>query len=113
VKKFAIILCSIVGALLVIVILAIAFAPEDETPEEEGTSSMASDELIAAVTAVAPDTDPDKIASNAENVCQEIEAGKDDTTLARNAALRFEVDEADGPALVDAIRPHCDTIRGK
>jgi hypothetical protein len=112
-KKIAIILWSVIAGLVLIGSLAIALAPDEPASDTNTTASDAPDELVTAVTAIAPETNLDKILSNSENVCLDIEQGKDDATLARNAALRFEVDEAEGPALVDAIRPHCDTIRGE
>ncbi|WP_371099505.1 DUF732 domain-containing protein, partial [Streptomyces sanglieri] len=47
--------------------------------------------LIAALKAVDPAlaADQAKAIGKALNVCQEIKAGKDDTTLANNAAQRF------------------------
>jgi len=98
-------------------LLGLAACTAEPDPVEDATSAAEEagvdlpDELASAVTAVAPDVDAEDILSNAENVCQEIESGKDAETLAGNAAARFEVDVSLGPDLVAAIEPHCETIR--
>jgi len=87
-------------------------APEEDTASvAELASAELPDELAEAVAAIAPEFDIDYILTNAENVCLDIEQGKDEETLARNAALRFEVEEELGDELVNAIEPHCETIR--
>jgi hypothetical protein len=97
--------------------LALAACTAQPDPVENATSAAEEaavelpDELASAVAAIAPDVDAEHVLSNSENVCQEIESGKDAETLAGNAAARFEVDEDLGADLVAAIEPHCDAIR--
>ena len=110
--KVTLIVIGALAVLLVPIVIIAALATDDDTdtpPTEETATAPA--ELVDAVTAVAPDTDPDEILDNAESVCLDIEQGKEDETLARNAALRFGIDEGDGHALVEAIEPHCGAIR--
>lgn len=108
--KVTLIVIGALAVLLVPIVVIAALATDDDT-DNPPTEENAPAELVDAVTAVAPDADPDEILDNAESVCLDIEQGKDDETLARNAALRFGLEETDGHALVEGIEPHCGTIR--
>ncbi len=48
-----------------------------------------------------------KVEQAVTNVCQEIAAGKDDTTLITNATQRFEVNAATAAQLVEVVRTGC------
>ncbi len=48
-----------------------------------------------------------KVQQAVTDVCQEIAAGKDDTTLINNAAQRFEVTPATATQLVEIVRTGC------
>ncbi|MFF0295562.1 DUF732 domain-containing protein [Kitasatospora sp. NPDC004614] len=67
--------------------------------------------LVAALKAVNPEiaVDQAKAVARARNVCQEIKAGKDDTTLAANAAARFSggsvtITPEQGTAIVAGVK---------
>lgn len=74
------------------------------TPEQEAA-------LIAALTAIDPalTVKPDRAVSRSVGVCDDIRKGKDDATVAKNAAFRYDggtasVDNAKGALIADAIR---------
>ncbi|MFF9854048.1 hypothetical protein [Streptomyces litmocidini] len=74
------------------------------TPEQETA-------LVAALTAIDPalTTKPERAVSRSVGVCDDIRKGKDDATVAKNAAYRYNggtasVDEAKGALIAEAIK---------
>lgn len=74
------------------------------TPEQETT-------LLAALTAIDPalTVKKDRAVSRSVSVCDDIRKGKDDATVVKNAAYRYNggdahVDEAKGARIVEAIK---------
>jgi hypothetical protein len=60
---------------------------------------------LEALRAIDPALAEDKSAvSSGENICLDVEQGKDGATQAKNAAARFEVDTATGAKIVAAAR---------
>ncbi|MEU4100658.1 hypothetical protein AB0F16_08615 [Streptomyces tanashiensis] len=74
------------------------------TPEQETA-------LVSALTAIDPalTTKPERATSRSVGVCDDIRKGKDDATVAKNAAYRYNggtasVDEAKGALIAEAIK---------
>ncbi len=83
--------------------------PDWEASLDELASELPSD-LAADLWEIVPGATPQEMVDNAREVCQGVADNKDEETLARDAASLFGVEEAEGPTLVETIKPHCEAI---
>lgn len=63
-------------------------------------------EFRAAAAAISMDLADERTVERAENICLDTQQGKDEATIVRNTAARFELDEAAATQLVAAAREH-------
>ncbi|WP_335990866.1 hypothetical protein [Glycomyces sp. MUSA5-2] len=88
-----------------------------ETPSvpnlEDSLESLSGDfptELAGDLQEIAPDVTATEIVDGARDLCQSAAEGADEEQLARDAASLFGVEEAEGPTVVETVRPYCDVI---
>ncbi|MCC3761822.1 hypothetical protein K3N28_01880 [Glycomyces sp. TRM65418] len=80
-----------------------------ESSLDELASEFPTD-LASELWEIVPDMSPQDLLDNAREVCQKAVDKQDEEQLARDAAELFGVEEAEGPTIVETIRPHCDAI---
>ncbi|MDG4832433.1 DUF732 domain-containing protein [Solwaraspora sp. WMMD1047] len=108
---------KVMGALGVLMLLVICvigglivFLPNasDDEPASVATEAAAERAYLDALAELDPAlVSSEQVALNAgENICQEVETGKEPDIAAKNAAARFEVDESRGAELVAVAREH-------
>jgi len=96
--------------LVVVVALIVLLPGEAEEPAAGSSPAAAAGEraYLDALKAIDPGfVDNERAALNAgENICQEIESGKESDIVAKNAAKRFDAPEDQGADIVKAARTH-------
>ncbi|MEU6248483.1 hypothetical protein [Glycomyces sp. NPDC047010] len=88
-----------------------------ETPSapnlEDSIQDLAGDfptGLAGDLQELAPDVTATEIVDGARQLCESAADGADEEQLARDAASLFGVEEAEGPTVVETVRPYCDVI---
>ncbi|MEV3935941.1 hypothetical protein AB0K52_08205 [Glycomyces sp. NPDC049804] len=76
---------------------------------DELASEMPTD-LATDLWEVVPDASPEEILAGAREICGDVAANADEEQLARDAAELFGVEEAEGPTIVETVKPYCDAI---
>jgi len=109
------------AALAIGALLALSACSEDGIPTDSPTlpdwesslDDLASElptDLATDLWEVVPDASPEEILSGAKEICGDVAAGADEEEIARNAAELFGVEEAEGPTIVETVKPYCDVI---
>lgn len=83
--------------------------PDWESSLDELASELPTD-LATDLWEVVPDASPEEILTNAKEICGDVAANADEEQLARDAAELFGVEEAEGPSIVETVKPYCDVI---
>ncbi|MCD0445061.1 hypothetical protein LO763_15700 [Glycomyces sp. A-F 0318] len=83
--------------------------PDFQESLEELAPDLPTD-LGSELQELAPDLSADEVLDHSRDLCQSAADGADEEQLARDAAELFGVEEADGPSLVETIKPYCDVI---
>lgn len=107
-KRGHFIALAVIGGLFVLVAFIAVAAALPGGVSEPAEAPSANEAALAALEAIDPALVVGaSVGNDIDGVCLDIEQGKDDATLARNASLRFDVDETVGAEIVEAVRPHC------
>ncbi|GAA2156091.1 MULTISPECIES: hypothetical protein [Glycomyces] len=83
--------------------------PDWESSLDDLASEIPTD-LATDLWEVVPDASPEEILTGAQEICGDVAANADEEELARNAAKLFGVEEAEGPTIVETVKPYCDAI---
>jgi hypothetical protein len=83
--------------------------PDWESSLDELASELPTD-LAGDLQELAPDLSPDEILANSREVCADIADNADEEQLARDAAQLFGAEEAEGPTIVETVKPYCDVL---
>ncbi|MDA1358344.1 hypothetical protein O1R50_01855 [Glycomyces luteolus] len=83
--------------------------PDWESSLDELASELPAD-LATDLWEVVPDASPEEILHNAQEICGQVAANADEEQLARDAAELFGVEEAEGPTIVETVKPYCDVV---
>lgn len=94
---------AITGLLL---LLAGCSTPTPDAEPSDEPSPAENSAYLDALSEIDPALADDHAVTDGQNICLDIEQGKDDATLARNAGLRFDVDEDTAALIVEAAREH-------
>ncbi|GIJ10728.1 DUF732 domain-containing protein [Micromonospora andamanensis] len=95
----------LIGVLFVVLPDADEGAPVASTPTGTAVDEAAYLEALAAIDPEFVDNERSAIGAG-ENICQEIETGKEADIVETNAAKRFDAPAAEGAAIVKAARTH-------
>jgi hypothetical protein len=83
--------------------------PDWESSLDDLASELPTD-LATDLWAIVPDASPEEILNNAKDICGDVAANADEEQLARDAAELFGVEEAEGPTIVETVKPYCDVV---
>jgi hypothetical protein len=83
--------------------------PDWESSLDDLASEMPTD-LATDLWEIVPDASPEEILTGAQEICGDVAASADEEEIARNAAELFGVEEAEGPTIVETVKPYCDAI---
>ncbi|MFG3340339.1 hypothetical protein [Glycomyces sp. NPDC048151] len=83
--------------------------PDWESSLDELASEFPTD-LAGDLHDLVPDATPEELLADAQALCGEVAANADEEQLARDAAELFGVEEAEGPTIVETVKPYCDVI---
>ncbi|SDD00137.1 hypothetical protein [Glycomyces harbinensis] len=83
--------------------------PDFQESLEELAPDLPTD-LGAELQEIAPDVAPGEVLDHSRELCQSAADGADEEQLARDAASLFGVEEAEGPTIVETVKPYCDVI---
>lgn len=90
---------GVIGALLV--------GGDDEPAAAPSPTAASTQAYLDALKRIDPAlADRKSAVDDGENICLDIEQGKEATTLAKNAASRYDTDHKTGEAIVKAARDH-------
>lgn len=83
--------------------------PDWESSLDELASELPTD-LATDLQEIVPDASPEEILANARDICADVADNADEEQLARDAAELFGVEEAEGPTIVETVKPYCDVL---
>jgi len=83
--------------------------PDWESSLDDLASEIPTD-LATDLWEVVPDASPEEILTGAQEICGDVAASADEEEIARKAAELFGVEEAEGPTIVETVKPYCDAI---
>jgi hypothetical protein len=83
--------------------------PDWDSSLDELASELPTD-LATDLQEIVPDASPDEILTNARDICADVADNADEEQLARDAASLFGAEEAEGPTIVETVKPYCDVL---